>query len=61
MPVASQVSYTYMLARTRGGDTFEHECAAEEDGEADWPCGCQNKWPSSCVDGGLANTFRPLG
>ena len=33
--------YTYMLARTSGGNIFEHECAAEDDGEVDCHCGCQ--------------------
>ena len=33
--------YTYMLARTSGGDIFHHECAAEDDEEMDCHCGCQ--------------------
>ena len=33
--------YTYMLARTTGGDIFEHECAADDDEEVDCHCGCQ--------------------
>ena len=33
--------YTYMLARTTGGNIFDHECAAEDDDEVDCHCGCQ--------------------
>ena len=34
--------YTYMLARTTGGDIFDHECASEDDEEIDCRCGCQS-------------------
>ena len=34
--------YTYMLARTTGGDIFDHECSADDDDdEVDCHCGCQ--------------------
>ena len=33
--------YTYMLARTTGGNIFDHECAAEGDEEVDCHCGCR--------------------
>ena len=36
------ILYTYMLARTSGGNIFEHECEAEEDDEVDCHCGCQS-------------------
>ena len=41
--------------------TRVHECGAEEDGEADCPCGPRHEWPACCVDGGLANTLRLRG
>ena len=33
--------YTYMLARTTGGNVFDHECAADDE-EVDCHCGCQS-------------------
>lgn len=33
--------YTYMLARTSGGDIFDHECEAEDDEDVYCHCGCQ--------------------
>ena len=43
MSVAAQLLYPYVLARTSGGDIFEHECAADEDGEVDCHSGSQHK------------------
>ena len=33
--------YIYMLARTTGGNIFDHECAAEDEDEVDCHCCCQ--------------------
>ena len=30
-----------MLARTSGGDIFDHECDAEDEEEVECNCGCQ--------------------
>ena len=36
------ILYTYMLARTSGGDIFDHECYADDDEDVDCNCGCQS-------------------
>ena len=36
------ILYTYMLARTTGGDIFDHECDAEDDEDVECHCGCQH-------------------
>ena len=33
--------YTYMMARTSGGDIFDHECEADDD-DVDCHCGCRS-------------------